>query len=119
MNLLDRGQSWLMHKYASSFLTLISHQGCHLNCTANGNVSGYFCENNSGATPSPDRKMKQLFWKCIVGHLKSGPFILIRSCLQDSIEYLCRLSVAIKSKWHPQAMITAENYLDKLKVSKN
>jgi len=27
-----------------------------------------------------------------------------------------KLSVAIKSKWHPQAMITAENYLDKLKV---
>jgi len=27
-----------------------------------------------------------------------------------------KLSVVIKSKWHPQAMITAENYLDKLKV---
>ena len=37
-------------------------------------------------------------------------------CLKDCIEYLCRLSVVIKSKWHPQAMITAENYLDKLKV---
>jgi len=27
-----------------------------------------------------------------------------------------RISIAIKSKWHPQAMITADNFLDKLKV---
>jgi len=27
-----------------------------------------------------------------------------------------KISIAIKSKWHPQAMITADNFLDKLKV---
>ena len=64
----------------------------------------------------PNIAVVLIFWKCIVGDLISGPFTQ-SSCLQVKyFEYLCRLSVAIKSKWHPQAMITAENYLDKLKV---
>ena len=97
-----------------SMLHLFFHSDHHAKSSwvhSHGNIGSHFCTNNLSDS--------HMIARCGI-YFRNGTWNssdIDRSWLKVAIAYLFRLSVAIKSKWHPQAMITAENYLDKLKVS--